>query len=116
MDYQDFRETMPYCVYYYYKTKLVVVKNKDNQCIYEGIMVTDADCRSAFCAFSQPLPDCFRDTSDYLQSYLFDEDKPIFKKGSIYNKRRMVEYMQRKEILWHFLVNNVRATKPSIMH
>lgn len=116
MDYQDFRETMPYCVYYYYKTKLVVVKNKDSRCIYEGLLVTDTNCRSAFLAFSCPLRDCFRETTDYLQSYLYDEDKPIFKKGNAYNKRRMVEYEQRKEILMHFLVNNVRATKPSFMH
>ena len=106
---------MPYCVYYYYETKLVVVKNKDSRCIYEGLLVKDTDCKTAFLAFSCPLPNCYKETLDYLQSYLYDEDKPIFKNGK-YNKRRMAEYERRKEILWHFLVNNVSETTLSYMH
>lgn len=116
MDYQNFRETMPYCVYYYYETKSVVVKNKDGQCIYDGLMVTNADCRSVFRAFSCPFPDCFRDTGDYLQSYLYDEKKPIFKKGNTFNEKRMNKYLERHDLLWRFLLNNVKETKPSFMH
>ena len=116
MLYQDFQEYYPYCVYYYFETKLVMVKNKNSQCIYEGLLVTDTDCRTAFRAFSCSLHDCFIEAPDYLQSYLYDEDKPIFKKGNTYNEKRMIQYLQRKEILMHFLVKNVRATNPSYMH
>ena len=115
MDYQDFRETWPYCVYYYFDTKLVVAKDKDGRCIYEGLLVTDTDCKTAFRAFSCPSPKCYMKHPGYLQSYLYVENKPIFKNGKL-NKRRMAEYERRKEILMHFLVNNVRATKPSFMH
>lgn len=116
MDYQGFRETMPYCVYYYYETKLVVVKNKDSRCIYEGIMVKNADCKDVFRAFSCPLPDCFRDTDEYLQSYLYDEKSPIFKNGNSYYEKRMNKYMERHNLLWRFLLDNVKETNPSIMH
>ena len=116
MLYQDFLETMPYCAYYYYETKLVVVKNKNSQCIYEGLMVTNADCKDAFRAFSSPLPDCYRDTNEYLQSYLYDENKPIFRNRNSYNEKRMNEYMERHNLLWRFLLDNVKETKPSYMH
>lgn len=116
MDYLDFQETMPYCAYYYYETKLVVVQNKNSQCIYEGLMVTNVDCKDAFRAFSYPLPDCFRDSNGYLQSYLYVEDKPIFKNGKLHNEKRLNEYMGRHNLLWSFLLNNVKETKPSYMH
>ena len=117
MLYQDFIETMPYCVEYYYESNLILVKNRDYHPIYEGIVLCDLDFKSAFYAFSCPLPDCYRDFKEYLQSYLYDDDKqPIFNKKGTFNTKRMGKYLERKERLWQFLVANVRATKPSIMH
>lgn len=116
MDNQYFQEVMPYCVYYYFETKLVMVKNKNSQCIYEGLLVTDTDCRTAFRAFSCPFPDCYRDNAVCLQSYLYDEKRPIFKKGNTYNKKRMNKYYERHNLLWRFLLENVKETKPSFMH
>ena len=117
MLYQVFRETMPYCVYYYFNNNLVAVKNRDYQTIYEGVVVEGVDCESAFRAFSCPLPDCYRNCEEYLQSYLYDDDKqPVFNKKGSYSTTRLDKYLERKEQLWQFLVDNVRATKPSIMH
>lgn len=117
MLYQTFREQMPYCVYYYFNTNLVVVKNRDYQPIYEGEVGEGVNCESAFRVFSCPLPDCYRNCEEYLQSYLYDDDKqPIFNKKGSRNVSRMDKYLERKERLWQFLVDNVRATKSSFMH
>ena len=109
---------MPYCVKYYYDDKTVVVENRDYLPIYEGLVLSDLDCKNAFHTFACPLDDCFRDNAEYLHCYLYDDNKePIFKKGGVsYYENRMDKYLERKGRLWQFLVDNVRATKPSYMH
>lgn len=117
MLYQTFREEMPYCVKYYYNSNIVVVENRDYQPIFEGFFPSDLDCKSAFRAFSCPLPDCYRENGEYLQCYLYDDGKqPVFKKNKIdYYEIRMNKYLERKERLEQFLLH-VKATKLSFMH
>jgi hypothetical protein len=118
MLYQVFLEQMPYCVEYHNETNSIVVKNRDYQPIYEGLVLSDLDCKSAFRSFACPLDDCFRENTEYLQCYLYDDNKePVFKKGGVsFYENRMDKYLERKERLWQFLVDNVRATKPTFMH
>lgn len=107
---------MPYCVEYYYQTNLVLVKNYDYHPIYEGLLSTSVDCKSAFHSFACPNPACYIENSDYLQCYLHDKKQPIFKKGgNSYYQARMEKYLERKDRLGQFLLN-VKATKLSFMH
>lgn len=116
MEYKSFREEMPYCVKYYHENNSIVVENRDYQSIYEGLVPSDMDCKSAFHSFACPLDDCYRDNTDCLQCYLYDDNKePIFKKGDNYFKKRMEKYLERKELLERFLLQ-VKSTKLSFMH
>lgn len=117
MLYQDFIETMPYCAEYYYESNLVLVKNRDYQSIFKGVASEGLDCKGTFRSFACPMPDCYREHAEYLQCYLYDDDKePIFKKGgTTYYEKRMEKYLERKERLEQFLLN-VKSTKLSFMH
>ena len=64
MLYQVFLEQMPYCVEYHNETNSIVVKNRDYQTIYEGLVLSDLDCKSASRSFACPLDDCFRENTE----------------------------------------------------
>lgn len=115
MEFQDFQEYYPYCVYFYFENNYLVVRNALNQPIFEGVVPPGMDIKSELLSFVCPLPDCFRETPDYLQCYLYDDNKePIFKNGCV-NKGRMDKYLVRKERFERFRVQ-VKATKLSYMH
>lgn len=115
MSYQDFQEHYPYCVYYYFDTKTIVVKNRNYSVIAEYISIDGFDYKSEFDSFSCDFEDCIRESDSYIQGYLYDEGKePIFDNEKCLEKH-LENYMKRKNKLDIFLLK-FKSNGLSFMH